>query len=202
VECVFLYRFYVCPNVCVSNCMAEQSVSTPVMVLLRKEARNIKVECRKNKLVLFLKENTFSCIYNFQINVYSISDYLNIFRFIYSLFMSSFLYDNTLCAMKIPNWNLKLTWTLSFIGIRQSIKQKPSFNKRCMLLYTGCNRRNGPDFGRVFLMSNYTEKPQNTYIQSWTVWEIMASEIWNFDSCYTLTDYQIRIETGRNMWFL
>jgi len=32
--------------------------------------------------------------------------------------------------------------------------------------YTGCNRRNGPDFGRVFLMLNYTEKPQNNYIQS------------------------------------
>jgi len=32
--------------------------------------------------------------------------------------------------------------------------------------YTECNRRNGPDFGRVFLMLNYTEKPQNTYIQS------------------------------------
>ena len=68
--------------------------------------------------------------------------------------------------------------------------------------YTGCNRRNGPDFGRVFLMLNYTEKPQNTYIQSWTVSEITASEVWNFDSCYTLTDYQIHIETGRNMWFL
>ena len=51
-------------------------------------------------------------------------------------------------------------------------------------------------------MLNYTEIPQNTYIQSWTVWEIMASEVWNFDSCYTLTDYQIRIETGRNVWFL
>ena len=47
----------------------------------------------------------------------------------------------------------------------------------CMIYnYTGCNRRNGPDFGRVFLMLNYTEKPQNTYIQSWTVWEIMAIE--------------------------
>ena len=34
-------------------------------------------------------------------------------------------------------------------------------------IYThGCNRRNGPDFGRVFLMLNYTEKPQNTYIKS------------------------------------
>ena len=45
------------------------------------------------------------------------------------------------------------------------------------IIYTGCNRRNGPDFGRVFLMLNYTEKPQNTYIESWTVWEIMASEV-------------------------
>ena len=35
-----------------------------------------------------------------------------------------------------------------------------------IISYTGCNRRNGPDFGRVFLMLNYTEKPQNTYIQS------------------------------------
>ena len=34
------------------------------------------------------------------------------------------------------------------------------------LIYTGCNRRNGPNFGRVFLMLNYTEKTQNTYIQS------------------------------------
>jgi len=33
-------------------------------------------------------------------------------------------------------------------------------------LYTGCNRRNGPDFGRVFLRSNYTNITQNTYIQS------------------------------------
>ena len=34
------------------------------------------------------------------------------------------------------------------------------------LIHTGCNRRNGPDFGRVFLMLNYNEKPQNTYIQN------------------------------------
>jgi len=43
-------------------------------------------------------------------------------------------------------------------------------------IYTGCNRRNGPDFGRVFIMLNYTENPQNTYVQSWTVWEIVAIE--------------------------
>ena len=68
--------------------------------------------------------------------------------------------------------------------------------------YTGCPRRNGQNFGRVFLMLNYTDITQNTYIQSWTVTEIMAREVWNFNSCYTLIDYQIHIKTGRNMWFL
>ena len=43
-------------------------------------------------------------------------------------------------------------------------------------LYTGCNRRNGPDFGRVFLRSNYTDITQNTYIQSWKITETLARE--------------------------
>ena len=43
-------------------------------------------------------------------------------------------------------------------------------------IYTGCPRRNVPDFGRVFLMLKYTDKTQNTYFQSWTVMEIMARE--------------------------
>ena len=43
-------------------------------------------------------------------------------------------------------------------------------------IYTGCNRRNGPDFGRVFLMLYYPDITQNTYVQSWTVTEIMARE--------------------------
>ena len=76
------------------------------------------------------------------------------------------------------------------------------FRKFCTPVYTECHRRNGPNFGRVFLMLTYTDITQNTYIQSWTVTEIMAREVWNFDSCYTLTDCQIHIETGRNMWFL
>ena len=49
----------------------------------------------------------------------------------------------------------------------------------CILLlslYTGCNRRNGPNFGRVFLRSNYTDITQNIYIQSRTVTEILARE--------------------------
>jgi len=32
--------------------------------------------------------------------------------------------------------------------------------------YTGCPRRNVPNFGRVFIMLNYTDITQNTYIQS------------------------------------
>jgi hypothetical protein len=32
--------------------------------------------------------------------------------------------------------------------------------------YTGCPRRNVPDFGRVFLMLKYTDITQNTYVQS------------------------------------
>ena len=43
--------------------------------------------------------------------------------------------------------------------------------------YTGCPRRNVPDFGRVFLMLKYTDMTQNTYVQSSTVTEIMASEV-------------------------
>ena len=41
---------------------------------------------------------------------------------------------------------------------------------------TGYPRRNVRDFGRVFLMLNYTDITQNTYVQSWTVTEIMAIE--------------------------
>jgi len=59
-----------------------------------------------------------------------------------------------------------------------------------------------PDFGKVFLMLNYTDITQNTYVQIWTVTEVMAIEVWNFDICYTLIDYQIHIKTGRNVWFL
>ena len=73
---------------------------------------------------------------------------------------------------------------------------------RRLMSYTGCPRRKGPNFGRVFLRSNYTDITQNTYIQSSMVTEILAREVWNFDSYYSLIDYQIHIETGRNMWFL
>jgi len=43
-------------------------------------------------------------------------------------------------------------------------------------IYTGSPSRNLPDFGRVFLMLKYSDVTQNTYVQSWTVTEIMARE--------------------------
>ena len=36
----------------------------------------------------------------------------------------------------------------------------------CVYTYTGCPTRKGPNFGRVFLRSNYNDITQNTYIQS------------------------------------
>jgi len=38
--------------------------------------------------------------------------------------------------------------------------------KKYIYIYTGCHRRKGPNFGRVFLMLNYTDITQNTHIQS------------------------------------
>jgi hypothetical protein len=43
--------------------------------------------------------------------------------------------------------------------------------------YTGCPGRNVKNFWSVFLMLKYTHITQNTYIQSWTVTEIMAREM-------------------------
>ena len=48
--------------------------------------------------------------------------------------------------------------------------------KFLFISYTECPRRNVLDFGRVFIMLKYTDITQNTYIQSWTVKEIMARE--------------------------
>ena len=42
-------------------------------------------------------------------------------------------------------------------------------------------------------MLKYTDITQNIYVQIWTVTEIMAREVWNYNSCYTLIDYQIHI---------
>ena len=61
-----------------------------------------------------------------------------------------------------------------------------------MYIYTGCPRRKGPNFGRVFLRSNYTDITQNTYIQSSMVTEILAREkcglLWCLRNVYSVRD--------------
>ena len=109
--------------------------------------------------------------------------------------------------LTVHQCNGKKLWTVQIVNkCNHHVCQYSSVNMFSLVssdfTYTGCNRRNVRDFGRMFLRSNYTNITQNTYIQSWTVTEIMAGEVWNFDSCYSLIDYQIHIETGRNMWFL
>ena len=108
----------------------------------------------------------------------------------------------TISTMHISSWDANPI---------QLLKKSPAFLWKLITglyseldepIYTGCPRRNVRDFGRVFLMLNYTDITQNTYIQSRTVTKIVAREVWNFDSCYSLIDYQIHIETGRNMCFL
>jgi hypothetical protein len=61
------------------------------------------------------------------------------------------MYDN-------PTTSVRRRYVLKHVWVCQPYITE---NKILMLLYiyTGCNRRNGPDFGRVFLMLNYTEKP-------------------------------------------
>jgi hypothetical protein len=77
--------------------------------------------------------------------------------------------------------SLSLLVSLSLIDVKPSRWSKWMFYVTCYskipyALYTECPRRNVPDFGRVFLMLKYTDITQNTYIQSWTVTEIMVRE--------------------------
>ena len=76
-----------------------------------------------------------------------------------------------------PDSDIRLSHThfslANFIGIPNSM----ILLYKTSVIYTGCNRRNGPDFGRVFLRSYYTDITQNTYIQSSMVTEILAREV-------------------------
>ena len=99
------------------------------------------------------------------------------------------------------NGNDKITEVIiqlqNYVYVRSGFVRMERNRQNTNITHAGCNRRNGPDFGRVFLRSNYTD-----IIQSSMVTEILAREVRNIDSYYSLTDYQMHIETGRNMWFL
>ena len=83
--------------------------------------------------------------------------------------------QNTKAIILKPWQNVKLhsyTFTISF-GLEHTFRVEQT----SLYLYTGCPRRKGPNFGRVFLRSNYTDITQNTYIQSSMVTEILAREV-------------------------
>ena len=70
----------------------------------------------------------------------------------------------TLLPASINTQFLKKNFNRGWISIRR--KSTYSVVVTIYVVYTGCNRRNGPDFGRVFLMLNYTEKtPKHLYPQ-------------------------------------
>ena len=82
------------------------------------------------------------------------------------------IFSNNVTGPRTPLWSDTARFNGRFWN--NVIHGSLTWDHTCM--YTGCNRRNGPDFGRVFLMLNYTDITQNTYIQSWTVTEILARE--------------------------
>ena len=69
----------------------------------------------------------------------------------------------------VQNFHLQAKHTKTRHEPRNFIKTEAT----CVTIYTGCPRRNVPDFGRVFLRSNYTNITQNTYIP---ITEILARE--------------------------
>jgi len=66
---------------------------------------------------------------------------------------------------------------------RKHLKDRLQAASHIYHFYTGCPRRNVPDFERVFLMLKYTDITQNTYVQRWTVGEIMAREKCGLHRC-------------------
>ena len=71
------------------------------------------------------------------------------------------------------------TWKLLILLLSIRTPQFKGFKTYASIYvakHTECPRRNVPNFGRVFLMLNYADVTQNTYVQSWTVTEIKARE--------------------------
>ena len=76
----------------------------------------------------------------------------------------------------LPRWGCQTYGTRHSMPSQFSDQRLYTVKNKCICTHTGCPRRNVPDLGRVFLMLKYTDITQNTYVQSWTVTEIMARE--------------------------
>ena len=91
-----------------------------------------------------------------------------------SIVKNAYISNRTLYTIEVGVnrvlWKIRTAW--KFSGT-QPLRQSETVWRST---YTGCPRRNVPDFGRVFLMLKYTDITQNTYVQNWTVTEIMVRE--------------------------
>jgi len=67
----------------------------------------------------------------------------------------------------VPVLTLRLNFLNCLIQNTERYKEMLFYGRHTNPIYTGCPRRNGQNFGRVFLMLNYTDITQNTYIQRW-----------------------------------
>ena len=91
--------------------------------------------------------------------------------------MTAELNIENICVRKLTKGPEQIHSVLAYIRSINMLSQIVRiFLQYALYIYAGCPRRNGQNFGRVFLMLKYTDITQNTYIQSWTVTEIMAIE--------------------------
>jgi len=75
---------------------------------------------------------------------------------------------NNLSNLTVYYWLQNFVLSIFYLSLFFVSKSKIYKALTCGVgtIYTGCPRRNVPDFGRVFLMLKYTDITQNTYIQS------------------------------------
>jgi len=78
--------------------------------------------------------------------------------------LCSFLHSPVTSSLLKPN--ILVSLFSDILSLRSSFNVSDQVSTQITYTYTGCHRRNGPNFGRVFLMLNYTDITQNTYIQS------------------------------------
>ena len=88
------------------------------------------------------------------------------FTFIF-IIPEAVLYFNT-SALPHIHFIYQLSCNYKAISHPSNVKavNRQTNRKMVQKQYTGCHRRNGPNFRRVFLMLNYTDITQNTYVPS------------------------------------
>ena len=80
-----------------------------------------------------------------------------------ALRMNSFMLRGSQCILHSTQTQIKYKHTKIYTNTLNIHKSNMYIH---IYIYTGCPRRNVPDFGREFLILKYTDITQNTYIQS------------------------------------